>query len=220
MKSAHASTRDLAAALQQSARKTGETLPSVRGADWRTATVTAVGAGTVTADGIVARCMETYTMPLAGDVAVISQSSNGNWIAFGRLSSGDPGWTQPSLGAGYTQGNASTQGNANGPIRYRRVNYLGGWWMEWDGGATRATGAQTANILLAALGTANRPVNRASFVAPRSATAITGVSGSTSVFHSLKVDFNQDGTVELVSATAGDVEATWFSLKGIRYPLA
>lgn len=217
--SAHSVQRDLVAAMRGQSQRAGEQAPSVRGADWRTATVTAVGAGTVTADGIVARCLETYTMPLVGDVAVISQSSNGNWIAFGRLSSGDPGWTQPALGTGYTQGNTSTSGNANGPIRYRRINWQGGWWMEWDGGANRATGAQTANILSTALGTANRPAAKASLVIARNATAITGVAASTSAVHSLKVDFNPDGTVQLVSAAAGDEETSWFSLKGIRYPL-
>jgi hypothetical protein len=218
--SAHASTRDLAWAVQQSAKKAGERSPSVRGADWRTATVTAVAATTVTADGVVCRRMDTYTMPLVGDIAVISQSSNGNWIALGRLSSGDPGWTTATLGTGYTQGNTSSQGNNNGPIRYRRIVHQGGWWMEWDGGATRATGAQTSNILSAALASTFRPVARASFVIARNATSITGVANSTSVVHSLKCDFDTDGTVQLVSAAAGDTETTWLSLKGIRYPLS
>lgn len=220
MKTRRASDAETAAALKRSAKRVGEQSASVRGADWRTAIVTAVGAGTVTADGIVWRCMETYTMPLIGDVAVVSQSSNGNCIAFGRLSSGDPGWTQPSLGTGYTQGNTTTNGNLNGPIRWRRINWQGSWWMEWDGGATRATGAQTANILSSALATANRPAAKASFVIARNATAITGVALSTSVVHSLKCDFNQDGTVQLVSAAAGDEETAWLSLKGIRYPLS
>lgn len=219
MKTAHASTRDLAAALRDSAQKTGETSPSVRGADWRTAVVTAVGTGTVTADGITARCLETYTMPLVGDVAVISQSSNGNWIAFGRLSSGDPGWVTPSLGSGYTQGNITTQGNLNGPIRYRRLNIQGVWFMEWDGGATRTSGAQTTNILSSALSTTYRPAARASVVIARSAADLTASTGI-SVYHSCKADFQQDGTVSLVSATVGTSEATWISLKGIRYPLS
>jgi hypothetical protein len=219
VKTRRASDAETAAALKRSAKKVGEQSTSVRGADWRTAIVTAVGAGTVTADGIVWRCMETYTMPLIGDVTVVSQSSNGNCIALGRLSAGDPGWTQPSLGTGYTHGNTTTNGNLNGPIRYRRVIRQGGWWMEWDGGANRATGAQTANILSSALATANRPTAKASFVIARNATAITGIAASISVVHSLKVDFNQDGTVQLISAAAGDEETAWFSLKGIRYPL-
>lgn len=96
-----ASTRELAAALKSSAAKTGSTTPSVRGSDWRTAVVTAVGAGTVTADGIVVRCIEPYARPLVGDVVVISQSSNGNWITFGRPVAG-AGWTPITLASGWT----------------------------------------------------------------------------------------------------------------------
>jgi hypothetical protein len=92
--------------------------------------------------------------------------------------------------------------------------------MEWDGGATRTSGAQTDNILSSALATTYRPTARASIVVARNATAITGVAASTSVFHSCKVDFQQDGTVSLVSATGGDTETAWFSLKGVRYPLS
>ncbi|MFE9735492.1 hypothetical protein ACFYO9_34115 [Streptomyces sp. NPDC005863] len=221
MKSPHSSVRQLADALQQQAVTAGSTTPSVRGADWRLATVQTInGNGTiVTADGITVRRLETYTLPLVGDVIAVTQSSSGNWLALGRLSSGDPGWTTAALGTGYTQGNTTSQGNNNGPIRYRRINWQGGWWMEWDGGATRASGAQTANVLSAALSSTFRPAARASFVAPRNATSITGVSLSTSVVHSVKVDFDTDGTVSLISAAAGDVDTQWFSLKGFRYPL-
>lgn len=84
-KSPHASTRDLASAVARRAQRAGEQAPSVRGADWRLATVTVVGAGTVTADGIVCRRLKSYTSPTVGDVSVISQSGNGNWIALGPL---------------------------------------------------------------------------------------------------------------------------------------
>ncbi|WP_069883562.1 hypothetical protein [Streptomyces luteocolor] len=221
MKSTFGSVQNLADALQKQAVDAGAKAPSVRGADWRLATVQTVNAsGTVvTTDGITVRRLETYTLPLVGDVIAITQSSAGNWLAFGRLSSGDPGWTTPTLGTGYTQGNSSSQGNNNGPIRYRRINVQGTWFMEWDGAATRTSGAQTSNILNAALATQFRPVNRASMVIARNAADITGTANSTSVYHSCKVDFQQDGTVSLVSATVGSAEATWISLKGCRYPL-
>lgn len=219
-RSSHATTRDLAAAFQRKTIRTGAATPAVRGSDWRLATVTAVGTGTVTADGIVARCMETYSAPVIGDLVRLDQSSSGNWLAMGRLASAaGASWTTPTLGTGYTQGNASTTGNLNGPIRYRKINVQGTWFMEWDGAADRANGAQTSNILNAALAAAYRPAHRASLVVARNATSITGVAASTSVVHSLKVDFNQDGTVQLVSASAGDVETNWVSLRGIRYPL-
>ncbi|MFI1485795.1 hypothetical protein [Streptomyces sp. NPDC020747] len=218
--SSHATQRDLVASLKGQAVRTGASTPSVRGADWRLATVTAVGAGTVTADGIVARCMEWYSAPAVDDVVRLDQSSSGNWVAMGRLAvAGGTGWTTPTLGTGYTQGNTTTTGNNNGAIRYRKINIQGTWFMEWDGGADRANGAQTANLLSAALATAFRPVRKASMVIARNATAITGVAASSNVFHSLKIDFNQDGTLTLISAVAGDVETNWLSLKGIRYPL-
>lgn len=78
--------RDLAWALKQQATRAGEHAPSVRGADWRLATVTLVnGDGTVAAEGIPAiRRLETYRNPAAGDLIVIEQASNGNWISPGR----------------------------------------------------------------------------------------------------------------------------------------
>lgn len=129
-------------------------------------------------------------------------------------------WTTPTLGTGYTTGNGTTNGNANGPIRYRTFTERGTPYMEWDGGASRTSGAQVTNILNAALASGLRPAFRASFDAPRSANGITGVANSTNVVHTLKVDFNTDGTVSLVTAEAGASEATWFSLRGIRYPLS
>jgi hypothetical protein len=87
--------RDLAWALKQQAIRAGERSPSVRGSDWRLATVTAApGDGTVTADGVTCRCLTSYATPAVGDIAVISQSSSGNWIAIDRLaSSGTPLYT-------------------------------------------------------------------------------------------------------------------------------
>lgn len=127
------------------------------------------------------------------------------------------GWTTPSLATNYTTGDTTTNGNLNGALRYRKYNDRGTDYMEWDGAAQRTAGSQVANILSAALAASFRPLARASFVIARNATSIN--SGETSVVHSCKIDFNQDGTVSLVSATAGVTETTWFSLKGLRYPL-
>lgn len=78
--------RDLAWALKQQAKRTGEQESTVRGSDWRLATVTAVATdGTVTADGITCRRQETYQNPVIGDVIAITQSSSGNWLAWGRM---------------------------------------------------------------------------------------------------------------------------------------
>lgn len=92
MKSSFGSVRQLADALQKQAVDAGASTPSVRGADWRLATVTAVnGDGTVVADGITVRCLETYIQPVVGDLVVITQSSAGNWLAVGRTATADFG---------------------------------------------------------------------------------------------------------------------------------
>ncbi|WP_432114011.1 hypothetical protein [Streptomyces sp. S1] len=128
------------------------------------------------------------------------------------------GWTTPALAASYTTGDLTSNGNANGPIRYRKYNDRGTDYMEWDGGAQRTSGSQVANILSTALAAGFRPQARASFVIARNSVGIA--SGEPSVVHSCKIDFAQDGTVSLVAHAAGTSEVTWFSLKGIRYPLA
>lgn len=78
--------RELTAALRRQARRTGERTPSVRGSDWRLATVATVNTdGTiVTSDGVVARRLQSYQAPAVNDVIQISQSSSGNWLAEGR----------------------------------------------------------------------------------------------------------------------------------------
>ncbi|MEV8046376.1 hypothetical protein AB0P02_21385 [Streptomyces griseoluteus] len=129
-------------------------------------------------------------------------------------------WTAPALATGYTTGNNSNNGNANGPVRYRTYTDRGTPYMEWDGGMSRTSGATVTNILSAVLPANLRPACRASFVQARSSVGISGVANSTNVVHSVKVDFNQDGTVSLVAQDAGSSEAAWISLRGIRYPLS
>ncbi len=110
--------RDLAWALRQQSKRVGEESPTVRGSDWRLATVTAVnGDGTVAVDGIPAvRCMESYLNPAVGDVIRLDHNSSGNWLAMGRLATASSsGWaaytpvwtastTNPSLGNGSLTG--------------------------------------------------------------------------------------------------------------------
>ena len=121
MTSSLGTNRDLAWALKEQARRTGASSPDVRGADWRQATVTAVnGDGTVTADGIPGiRRMDGYTQAAVGDVIVITQSSSGNWLAWGRtVSTASDDWITPTLTApwiAYPGG-----GNYQGP-RYKRL---------------------------------------------------------------------------------------------------
>ncbi|WP_051766108.1 hypothetical protein [Streptomyces sp. NRRL F-5135] len=86
---AEVSGANFATGLIQASRTAGATDPQVRGADWRTGTVTAApGDGTVAVGTIVARCLDSYTAPTVGDQIIISQAGSGNWIALGRTSSG------------------------------------------------------------------------------------------------------------------------------------
>lgn len=87
---APAVTRELKAALRRQAQRVGEESPSVRGADWRLAVVTAVNAdGTIDADGITVRRLETYVQPAVDDVVVLDQNSMGNWLCRGRIAVDD-----------------------------------------------------------------------------------------------------------------------------------
>jgi hypothetical protein len=93
-------TQELAAALRKHSTQSAEATPSIRGADWRTATVDTVNTdGTVTTtDGIIARRLVGYQLPAVGDRITISQSALGGWIALDRTApkTGD-GWQTPTL---------------------------------------------------------------------------------------------------------------------------
>lgn len=219
MKSSHASTRDLAWAVKQSAKRTGERSPSVRGADWRTATVTATGTGTITADGLTIRCLETYVGPQIGDVAVIAQSSNGNWHASGRLAAAATvPWTTATLATGFAH-----DGNSNGQVQYRTVIVGGTRFMEWRGGIgiTYASNAiqNGGDTLTAALPASLRPASLRSMVGACSATTSSSLC--------LKIDARLEGQLRIVGTTTStsDTYATpiirppWVSLNGLRYPL-
>ncbi|TVL89733.1 hypothetical protein [Streptomyces sp. SAJ15] len=108
---------DLADAIRFQAVAAGASTPTVRGADWQTATVTAVGAGTVDCGTVTARRMDSYQNPAIGDRIVLTQSGNGNWAALGRLSGSaeaafstfTPTWTVTS-GTNPTLGNGTLSG--------------------------------------------------------------------------------------------------------------
>lgn len=87
------STASVAAAIaaaadttRQQSAVTVQDAPALRGADWRTAVVTAVSTdgAVVTADGIPARRLESYVAPAVGDRVVLVVSGSGNWLAAGR----------------------------------------------------------------------------------------------------------------------------------------
>jgi hypothetical protein len=220
MKSQHSVHHDLAWALKQQAKRAGERAPSVRGSDWRLATVTTVNTGgTLVADGITARCMETYQGAAVGDVVVLSQSSSGNWIAHGRLSAGsDTSWVKPSLVTGFDH-----NGNSNGDVMYRLVVIGGTRMMQWRGGITITYASNSiqnsGDILATPLATALRPTGT------RSMAAACSAAGSSSL--ALKVDARTDGQIRIVGTTTStsDTYSTpiirpgWVSLTGLQYSL-
>lgn len=93
----------LADALGSQAVRQGEQAPTVRGADWQTATVTAVDVapGTVDCGAIRARRAPAYVLPQVGDVCVLLRSGIGNWLAMPPMTSAPGGWQPLTLGTGY-----------------------------------------------------------------------------------------------------------------------
>lgn len=199
----------LADAIVGTARTVGATTPAVRGADWQIAIVTAVNttAGTVDCDTIRARRVETYQSPAIGDKIVITNSGSGNWVAWGRTSTGaDTAWTQVTLAAGF-----SHNGNSQGNVRYRKQIIGGTPVLQWRGGLG-VTYPSTGNFLSSALPAAARPADLR--------TVPAACSASTSVQNAMKIDFKSDGTAQVVGFTTGGTNnPPWISLNGIQYPL-
>jgi hypothetical protein len=95
---------DLVDALHAEAVRAGTDAPSVRGANWQTATVTAVATdGTLTAAGISGiRRLERFTDPVVSETIVIAQSATGAWIAIDRLATSVGEWTALGFAAGFS----------------------------------------------------------------------------------------------------------------------
>jgi len=203
-------TRDLREALRRQAKKAGEQAPSVRGSDWRLATVTAVNAdGTVDADGIPSiRRLEGYQAPTIGDLITISQSSSGNWVAFGRTAgTADPtgAWTSLPLLAGFT----TPQTAGFGIAQYRVLTVFGTARVELRGTAACTTALTTATSVTSALPVAARPAVTRRLVIGRnySATAIGAVGA----------EMSPAGVLLVFASTSPTT--TWFSLDGCYYDL-
>ncbi|GGV91533.1 hypothetical protein [Streptomyces massasporeus] len=190
--------RDLAWALKQQAKRTGERAPSVRGADWRTAVVTAVnGDGTVDADGIEdIRCLDRYALPSVGDVIRIDQSSSGNWLALGTLATVS-GWTTLTLAAGYT--NPGHGYTASWMREGRRI------WMRGRIGPTSGTIAD--GDTLATIPTAIRPGVAVAWAVARDAGAMPAVC---------RLEITAAGALRTFQSTS---LPTWVALDGISYTI-
>jgi len=100
------------------------------------------------------------------------------------------GWIRATLSAG------SHNGNDNGDVYYRRILDHGSWKMQWRGGW--AVSGTTMIDAGDALDEDYRPSSLRSLLTARTALERNGV----------KVDFNTDGTVELVGSTLSTANAT------------
>ncbi|GAA4799501.1 hypothetical protein [Streptomyces ziwulingensis] len=199
MKPAPSINRDLAAALGRKAQRVGATTPSVRGADWRLAVVTAVaGDGTVTADGISGiRCMDNYALPAVDDVIVIDQNSAGNWLAWGRTATSS-GWTTLTLAAGM-----ANPGHGWTPSYLREGRRI---WLRGRLGPT--SGGIADGTTLLTLPTAIRPTVSVGWAVARDASVtpatlrleITSSTGAMRTFQSTNLP-------------------TWVALDGISYTI-
>lgn len=200
MKSSQASNRDLAWAIKQHAKRTGERSPSVRGSDWRLATVTAEnGDGTVDADGIEdIRCMESYTLPAVGDVIVITQSSSGNWLAWGRTVATDPDWVPLTLAAGY-----QNPGHGYTAAYLREGRRI---WLRGRIGPTSGAIADGATILT--LPAAIRPTSTMAWGVARDASVVPAT---------IRVEIV--GSTGVLKTFQPNNLPTWISIDGITYTI-
>jgi hypothetical protein len=127
------------------------------------------------------------------------------WVA---VAAGTQAWSTPTLRTGYT-GN----GNTNGTPQYRLVNWFGEQVVMWKGGlnVTYSGGSPVGggNFLNSVLPANSRPT------AMRTITAACSAVSSTSL--SVKVDFNPDGTTQIV--TQSGVNPPWISLNNVMYSL-
>jgi hypothetical protein len=203
--SSHSVHRDLAWALKQQAKRTGEQAPSVRGSDWRLATVTAVNAnGTIVADGVTARRMEAYHNATVGDVAVLDQSSSGNWIAHGRLAAaaelGPLPYTPAVTGGGSVTWTARVG-------QYMKIGKLVTFGVRL---AVNAAGSGTANVQIDMPSVVDASVIDQTFTARftenRTGYAIKFQGTNSATLDRLRMQ-DQTGTNQVVNVTGADLTA-------------
>lgn len=207
--SSHASTRQLAGALKRQASRAGAQDPNVRGSNWWLATVETVGTdGTVVADGLTYRRMETYQAPAVGDVIVVTQSGNGNLLAYGRTAGTTASagtWTNIPLATGFT----STH-TVFGPAQYRIVTAYGGTRVELRGSVDATASVTTQTNFSTALPTAARPSVVRTWVGRRNYSADT---------KGIAVMEIQPNGVMSVFGSANPNHTDWFALDGCYYDL-
>ncbi|MEU6543869.1 hypothetical protein [Streptomyces sp. NPDC046859] len=208
-KSSHASTRQLAGALKRQAGRVGAQDPNVRGANWWLATVETVGAnGTVVADGLTYRRMETYQAPAVGDVIVVTQSGNGNLLAYGRTAGTTApagAWTAIPLASGFT----STH-TVFGPAQYRIVTAHGTPRVELRGSVDATSAVTSQTNFSTALPTAARPSVVRTWVGRRNYSMDTkGIA---------VMEIQPNGVMSVFGSVSPN-HTDWFALDGCYYDL-
>lgn len=153
----------------------------------------------------------TITSPVAGMIAWLTATKvwtgfdGTSWVA---LAAGTQAWTTPTLATGY-----SNNINSNGNVQYRLVNLFGDPVVMWRGGlgVTYSGGVpvNSGNFLHDALPSTVRPATK------RTVTAACSAVSSESL--SVKIDFNADGNLGIV--TQSGVQPPWVSLNNVMYSL-
>lgn len=199
MKSSHATTREMAGALKRQAVRAGAATPAVRGADWAGAVVTTVHAdGTVDAGDLErVRCMDTYTQPTVGDLIYVTQSSSGNWLAWGRPATTGQTWTALTLAGGF-----QNPGHGWTAAYLREGSRI---WLRGRIGATTGTIADGAT--LCTLPAEIRPGVAAAWAVTRDASATPAT---------IRVEITAAGLLRTFQSTA---LPTWVGLDGITYTI-
>lgn len=188
------SAQSLADAIAGLAVEQVAATPAVHGADWQTATVTAVNttgsaAGTVDCGQIRARRLASYSSPSVGDLIVIHRSGAGNWITPGRLSDGTDGWIAPTLTSPW-----ANYGSPYQSVRYRRIGDVVSIQGLINSGTTSVSGTSTAFTLPAGY----RPAAVLVFAALAAGPALR------------QLEVTDGGVVRLANLPAGVV--SWVSL--------
>ena len=117
-------------------------------------------------------------------------------------------WQTPTLVSGYTN-----NGNNNGTVKYRVVDFLGSYQLQWMGGlsltypsGTIANGGQPFSAALSMLAW------------PSSLRSVTAAcSTASSSFSSLKFDTSTAGICSIVGTNSSTVQPPWISLNGLNY---
>lgn len=111
------------------------------------------------------------------------------------------GWTAVSLASGFTN-----NGNAQGPLKYRRITVAGVPFLQLRGGVSWATSGSTPNSgnMLAAVLPAN--------CRPAFLTSLPIAAGGVDI----KLDAQTGVQLRLISSTG---VTTWAALSGVQYPL-